>query len=108
MTLVTNILTVIVELILFYALYKAYQIIKSMGADLDYATARIFLSSESVKGIKVLMATLVTFSIFNALMAFTLTGYISEVIGRINLVYLFGGWAYFLKQIADITKKPVE
>lgn len=94
------------ELILIYSLYKSYQIIQNMKEDLDFSTARIFLSSESVKGIKVLMVALVGYGFFNTLAVYFVTGPMIDLLTRFNLFYLFTGWAYFLTKIASITTKP--
>lgn len=104
--LLPDLLALIIQVVLLYSLYRSYQIIQNMREDLDYATARIFLSSESIKGIKVLMAILVVYGFFNALVVFTLSGFWLDVVGRINLLYLFIGWAYFLTKIQVITSKP--
>lgn len=102
----SNAIAIAYELVLVYSLYKSYQILQNMKDDLDYATARIFLSPESVKGIKVLMAALVTYGFFNAAAVFTLSGTLIDVVTRFNLLYLFTGWAYFLIKISSITAKP--
>jgi len=101
-----NLIALAYELVLVYSVYKSYQIIQNMKADLDYATARIFLSSESVKGIKVLMAALVAYGFFNAVAVFALSGILADIMTKFNLLFLFTGWGYFLTKIYAITMKP--
>ncbi|MFB6204801.1 MAG: hypothetical protein ABEJ75_04095 [Candidatus Nanohaloarchaea archaeon] len=100
-----NLLRVVVELELLVAIYYNYAILRNMNRDLEYSATRIFLSPKSVKGIKVVLLTLLAYSVLNTVVVFQLQGEMRDFVLKLIILGLFGGLTYFFRQIASVTAK---
>lgn len=103
---VSNILAVIIEIELLIALYFGYGVLRNMRRDLKYSATRIFLSPDAVRGIKVLLITLLGYTVVNTVAVFRFQGELLDMVLRVILFGLFAGFAYFLYQIYSVTCKP--
>lgn len=95
----------VIQFFLFTALYFCYKIIKNMEDDLEYSVTSIFLSQKSVRGMKVLMTSLMLYALLNLLTVLTTTGGLFKFAVRANLIVLFGGLTYYFRQISEVTAK---
>lgn len=102
---IIGVLSLFIELVILFALYSAYRVIRNMKDDLEYATTRIFLSPDSVKSLKFLMASLIVYGLLNPALFILIEGSMLPVLLRLNLLGLCIGWTYFLKKMANITTK---
>lgn len=104
-SMITLLMMGLIELLLLTSLYLSYQIIQDMKGDLDYSVTRIFLSKRSVRGLKVLMASLMSYAILNLISVLITSGDMLMIGLRANLIVLFGGLTYFFLQISTVTSK---
>lgn len=93
---------------LFVLMFAGYYVLKTLqhlDEDIEYATARIFLSPRSVFAMKVMMAVLVLYAILNAAAIVIFSGQFQRFLVRADVIMLFAGFAYYLKVTAEVTDK---